>query len=174
KAEEDADKVAAYLTLYECLVTATKLLAPITPFPAESLYQNLVRSVDASAPESVHLCDWPEANSTLLAPQLQRETALVLRLVTLGRGAGEKAQIRVRQPLSALHVRVATEAERESLKRLGSQVLEELNVKRLEVLPPESDMLHYTVQPRMAALGPRYGKLLPKILGALRSGDQRE
>src|SRR5262245_32083507 len=65
KAEEDADKVAAYLTLYECLVTATKLLAPLTPFLAESLYQNLVRSVDATAPESVHLCDWPEANSAL-------------------------------------------------------------------------------------------------------------
>ena len=136
KSEEDADKVAAYLTLYECLAAVTKLLAPATPFLAEALYQNLVRSVDAEAPESVHLCDWPQAQPALISPQLRDETALVMRLVNLGRAAREKAQVRVRQPLSALYVRVTSDAERESLERLSDQVLEELNVKRMELLPP--------------------------------------
>jgi isoleucyl-tRNA synthetase len=173
KSEEDSDKVAAYLTLYECLATLTKLLAPFTPFLAESLYQNLVRSVDDAAPESVHLAEWPAADTTLLAPALRDETTLVLRVVNLGRAAREKASLRVRQPLAALYVRVHTPAEREALERLSSQVLEELNVKRLAVLAPESDMLLYTVQPHMATLGPKLGRLLPKTLAALRSGDMQ-
>jgi isoleucyl-tRNA synthetase len=174
KSGEDADKVAAYLTLYECLVTVTELLAPITPFLAESLYQNLVRLVRADAPESVHLADWPRANPAVISPRLRDETALVQRIVNLGRAAREKAQLRVRQPLSTLHVRVPTEAEQTSLERLGDQVFEELNVKRLAFLPLESDMLLYTVQPRMPVLGPKLGKLLPKVLGALRAGGPAE
>ena len=110
------------------------MLAPITPFLAEALYQNLVRSVDAKAPESVHLCDWPVADAALISPRLHDETALVMRMVNLGRAAREKAQIRVRQPLATLYVRVGNESEREALERLGDQVLEELNVKRLEFL----------------------------------------
>ncbi|HEX6122774.1 MAG TPA: DUF5915 domain-containing protein, partial [Ktedonobacterales bacterium] len=167
----DSDKRAAYLTLYECLVTVTKLLAPLTPFLAESLYQNLVRSVDAEEPESVHLCDWPVADSALVSPLLRDETALVMRLVNLGRAAREKAGIRVRQPISTLYARVNTEGERAALQRLGDQVLEELNVKRLELLPAESDMLLYTLRPRMAALGPKHGKLAQKVLAALRVYD---
>jgi isoleucyl-tRNA synthetase len=171
KSREDADKVAAYLTLYECLVTLTKLLAPITPFLAESLYQNLVRSVDAQAPESVHLCDWPEVQEALISPRLHDETALVMQVVNLGRAAREKAQIRVRQPLPALHVRVATAGEHESLERLGEQVLEELNVKRLAFLPADSDMLLYTLRPKLPVLGPRLGRQLPGVLAALRRAD---
>jgi isoleucyl-tRNA synthetase len=170
KSEEDADKVAAYQTLYECLVTVAKLLAPVTPFLAEALYQNLVRSVDTNAPESVHLCDWPTADASLISPQLRDETALVMRLVNLGRAAREKAQLRVRQPLSVVYVRVTSDVERASLQRLSGQILDELNVKRLEMLPPESDMLVYTVEPKMSVLGPKYGKLLPRLLGTLRSG----
>jgi isoleucyl-tRNA synthetase len=171
KSQEDADKVAAYLTLYECLVTTTKLLAPLTPFLAESLYQNLVRSADAAAPESVHLCGWPAVDESLVSRRLHDETALVMQVVNLGRAAREKAQVRVRQPLPALYIRVASDAERESLERLGSQVLEELNVKRLELLPAESDMLLYTLRPHMAAIGPAFGKLAPKVLAAVRAAD---
>jgi len=171
KSEEDADKVAAYLTLYECLVTTTKLLAPLTPFLAEALYQNLVRLVDAHAPESVHLCDWPAVDESLISPLLHDETALVMQVVNLGRAAREKAQIRVRQPLSHLYVRLNTEGERASLVRLGDQVLEELNVKRLEFLPPESDMLLYTLKPKLPLLGPRLGKQMSKVLAALRAAD---
>ncbi len=171
KAEEDADKVAAYLTLYEALVMVTKLLAPFTPFLAESLYQNLVRSVDASAPESAHLVDWPAANKRLLNERLRDETALVMRLVNLGRAAREQAQIRVRQPLAAIYVTTQTEAETETLGRLGDQVLEELNVKRLELLPRDSDMLSYALRPRRPVLGPKYGKRFPALLAAVMAAD---
>ncbi len=173
KSEEDNGKVAAYLTLYECLVTTTKLLAPFTPFLAEALYQNLVRRVDPIAPESVHLCDWPVADPALVDRRLHDETALVLRMVNLGRSAREKAQIRVRQPLSTLHVSVTSDAEREALARLQDQVLDELNVKQLEFLPLGSDMLLYALRPRPQVLGPRHGKLLPRIMAAVRVLDAR-
>jgi isoleucyl-tRNA synthetase len=167
KSEEDNDKVAAYLTLYECLVTVVKLLAPFTPFLAEALYQNLVVSVDRNAPESVHLCDWPLADAALVDERLARETRLVMRMVNLGRAAREKAQIRVRQPLSVLYARVTTADERASLERLAGQVLEELNIKRLDFLPEDSDMLVYTLKPRVSLLGPKYGSLMKPLLGAL-------
>ncbi len=167
KSEEDNDKVAAYLTLYECLVTTVKLLAPFTPFLAESLYQNLVVSVDQNAPESVHLCDWPVADEALVDERLARETRLVMRMVNLGRAAREKAQIRVRQPLSVLYARVTSADERASLERLAGQVLEELNIKRLDFLPEDSDMLVYTLKPRVSLLGPKYGSLMKPLLGAL-------
>jgi isoleucyl-tRNA synthetase len=155
KSEEDNDKVAAYLTLYECLITVVKLLAPFTPFLAEALYQNLVVSVDRNAPESVHLNDWPVADAALVDERLARETRLVMRVVNLGRAAREKAQIRVRQPLSVLYARVTSDDERASLERLAGQVLEELNIKRLDFLPAESDMLVYTLKPRVSVLGPK-------------------
>jgi isoleucyl-tRNA synthetase len=167
KSEEDNDKVAAYLTLYECLVTTAKLLAPFTPFLAEALYQNLVVSVDRNAPESVHLCDWPVADVALVDERLARETALVMRMVNLGRAAREKAQIRVRQPLSVLYARVTSADERASLERLAGQVLEELNIKRLDFLPEDSDMLVYTLKPRVSLLGPKYGSLMKPLLSAL-------
>ncbi|HEV7125872.1 MAG TPA: class I tRNA ligase family protein, partial [Ktedonobacterales bacterium] len=167
----DDGKIAAYLTLYGCLVTVTKLLAPFTPFLAEALYQNLVRAVDARASESVHLCDWPVADPSLVDARLHAETELVLRMVNLGRSAREKGQLRVRQPLATLYVRVTTPAERASLERLGEQVLEELNVKRLAFLPAESDMLLYALKPRVQVLGPKYGKLVPAVLAALRAED---
>jgi isoleucyl-tRNA synthetase len=110
-------------------------------------------------------------DESLISPLLQDATALVMQVVNLGRAAREKAQIRVRQPLSHLYVRVNTEGERASLMRLGDQVLEELNVKRLEFLPPESDMLLYSVKPKLPALGPRLGKQMPKVLAALRGID---
>ena len=108
KKEMDSDKVAAYLTLYECLTTLVTLLAPFVPFVTEELYQNLVRSVNPAAPASVHLCDWPEVNEALVDEQLGRETRLVMRVVSLGRSAREKAQIKVRQPLNALYARCQT------------------------------------------------------------------
>ena len=174
KSEEDADKVAAYLTLYECLVTTTKLLAPLTPFLAESLYQNLVRSVDSGAAESVHLCDWPVADEALISSRLHDETALVMQVVNLGRAAREQAQIRTRQPLSTIFVRVTSEAEAMSLARLADQALEELNVKRLELLPEQSDMLVYTMRPNHRALGPKLGKRMQATLAALKLVDQQK
>ena len=134
KSGADADKLAAYWTLYTCLVTLTKLLAPFTPFVAEALYQNLVRSVDAEAPESVHLAAWPQADAALVDDQLIHDTRLVMRVVSLGRAARSKAGIKVRQPLAVAAAFVHNAAQAEGLRRLGGQVLEELNVKHLEVI----------------------------------------
>ncbi|HLI70666.1 MAG TPA: isoleucine--tRNA ligase, partial [Ktedonobacteraceae bacterium] len=173
KAGMDNDKVAAYLTLYECLTTLVTLLAPFIPFTTEELYQNLVRSVDANAPLSVHLCDWPLVDEGLIDEKLARETRLVIRVVGLGRAAREKAQIKVRQPLNALHVRVTSQAEEEALERLKGQVLEELNIKQLNLLSADNDMLAYTLKPQVKVLGPKYGPLVQKILAMFKALDAR-
>lgn len=172
KSELDNDKLAAYLTLYECLTTLLTLLAPFVPFTTEELYQNLVRNVNIHAPASVHLCDWPQANEALVDEQLVRETHLVMRIVGLGRSAREKAQIKVRQPLNALHVRVPSPAEEEALRRLSEQVLEELNIKHLELMSSDSDMLTYTLKPQVKVLGPKYGRLVQKILASFKALDE--
>ena len=171
KSELDNDKVGAYLTLYECLTTLVTLQAPFMPFTMEELYQNQVRSVNDKAPLSVHLCDWPQVNEDLIDEQLTRETHLVMRIVGLGRSAREKAQIKVRQPLNALYVRVPSLAEEEALHRLGDQVLEELNIKRLELISDDSDMLAYTLKPQVKVLGPKHGKNVRKILAAFKALD---
>ena len=171
KSELDNDKLAAYLTLYECLTTLITLLSPFLPFMAEELYQNLVRSVNEQAALSVHLCDWPQVNEELIDEQLTSETHLVMRIVGLGRSAREKAQIKVRQPLNALYVRVPNLAEEEALHRLSEQVLEELNIKRLELISSDSDMLTYTLKPQVKVLGPKYGRLVQKILTKFKALD---
>jgi isoleucyl-tRNA synthetase len=171
KTAMDDDKTAAYLTLYECLTTLLTLLAPFVPFTTEELYQNLVRGVNAQAPFSVHLCDWPGVNEELLNEKLTRETHLVMRIVGLGRSAREKAQIKVRQPLNALYVHVPGQDEEEALVRLSGQVLEELNIKQLHLLRDDSDMLAYTLKPQVKVLGPKYGPLVQKILAAFKALD---
>jgi isoleucyl-tRNA synthetase len=167
----DNDKVAAYLTLYECLTTLITLLAPIVPFTMEEIYQNLVRCVNSDAPLSVHLCDWPKVNEKLLDEKLTLETQLVMRIVSLGRAAREKAQIKIRQPLNALYVRVANRDEEEALARHSGQVLEELNIKHLHFMSDDSHMLAYTLKPQVKVLGPKYGPLVQKILAAFKSLD---
>ncbi|GLV56262.1 isoleucine--tRNA ligase [Dictyobacter sp. S3.2.2.5] len=174
KSQLDDDKVGAYLTLYESLTTMITLLAPFMPFLTEELYQNLVRSVDEQAPLSVHLQDWPEVRPELIDEKLTNETHLVMRIVGLGRAAREKAQIRVRQPLNALYVHVPTAAEEEALQRLSEQVLEELNIKDLELISADSDMLAYTVRPQVKVLGPKYGPLVQKILAHLKGLSAHE
>src|SRR3989442_2346190 len=165
------DKVAAYLTLYECVTTFVMLLAPFMPFMMEEMYQNLVRSVNGEAAFSVHLSDWPKVNEELLDEQLTNETQLVMRMVGLGRAAREKAQIKVRQPLGAMFVRVADRDEEEALLRLSWQVLEELNIKQLHLMSDDSNMLAYTLKPQVKVLGPKYGLLLQKILAAFKALD---
>jgi len=135
KSEDDADKLSAYQTLYTCLVTLAKLLAPFIPFTAEAMYQNLVRSWDAKAPESVHLCDWPQADPSRIDEGLMADMRLAMQAVSLGRAARSKAGIKVRQPLARATIRVRTEAEAEGLRRLAGEVAAELNVKAVEVSP---------------------------------------
>jgi isoleucyl-tRNA synthetase len=133
KGEMDADKVAAYQTLYTCLTTLSKLMAPFTPFVAEAMYQNLVRSVEGGAPESVHLAEWPTADSAQVDQKLMDETRTVMRVVSVGRAARSKAGIKVRQPLANATAFVATPYQAEGLLRLADQVRDELNVRDVTV-----------------------------------------
>ena len=167
KGEEDEDKAAAYSTLYECLTTLAKLLAPFMPFIAEEMYQNLVRSVDETAPESVHLCDYPKADKALVDEQLVEDTRLVMRLVSLGHGARNQAGIKLRQPLAQALFKVRSESEAQSLWRLSDQVLDELNVKELVILKDESQVVDYHLSPVAHLLGRKYGAFFPKIRAAL-------
>jgi len=134
KSENDADKQAAYTTLYQCLATLAKLLAPFTPFIAEELYQNLVRSFDEGAPESVHLADYPQADLSQVDEELSADTRLAMTVSSMGRSARAKANLKVRQPIAKVLVRVRSEREEAGLNRMAAQVLEELNVKELRVV----------------------------------------
>ncbi len=135
KSENDTDKLSAYNTLYECLVTLTKLMAPFTPFLAEELYQNLVVSVGRADPESVHLTDFPISDESKIDTELSEANKLAMKVSSLGRAARSKAGIKVRQPLSVNYIGVGTDREKRALENesIMQMVLEELNVKSVEI-----------------------------------------
>jgi len=140
KSESDADKLAAYNTLYECLVALSKLLAPLIPFMAEEIYQNLVLSAFPKAPESVHLADFPKADKTKIDEQLAADVRLAMKVSSLGRAARSEAGIKVRQPLATALVSVSSRQEQEALERVRPQILEELNVKDLQLIDNASKL----------------------------------
>ena len=170
KSESDADKLAAYRTLYEALVTVVKLLAPFTPFIAEELYQNLVRSVGAEAPESVHLCAWPVADEEAIDAGVSFDMAAARRVVELGRAARNAAAVKTRQPLAEVVVALP-EAEARAVEALRDVVLDELNVKDLRVVADEGELVAYTVKPNLKVLGPRLGKQIGALQTALKAAD---
>ena len=171
KSDDSADTQAALHTLYECLVTVSKLLAPFTPFVSEVLHRNLVAGKVAGAPESVHLDDWPEVDETAIDEQLSAEIATVQRMVSLTRGARSKAGVKVRQPLATALLVPRTAAERAALERHAAQVAEELNVKRIEVAEDGGSRLSYSLRPNLPVLGPRYGKELRRVRAALNEAN---
>ena len=134
KGENDADKLAAYTTLYRALVTLSQLLAPFVPFVAEELYQNLVRTVDPGARESVHLTDFPRADETQISDELNSSVELAMKISSMGRAARAKAGIKVRQPLSEAVIGVQTEGEKRGLESMSTDVKEEINVRQLVIL----------------------------------------
>jgi isoleucyl-tRNA synthetase len=131
KSASDTDKQAAYCTLYDCLVTLAKLIAPFMPFVAEELYQNLVRPAETGAPESVHLTAYPEPETSLIDLALEKEVGLVRAVVSLGRAAREKSKLKVRQPLQSVLVRLSEPGEKDALLRHADTIREELNVHDL-------------------------------------------
>ncbi|MCO5202686.1 MAG: isoleucine--tRNA ligase [Chloroflexi bacterium] len=165
--EGDADKQSAYDTLYTALTTVTKLIAPFTPFIAEELWQNLVRSTDEAAPLSVHLATWPEAATALIDESLNAETQLVKRICSLGRAARAKAQIKVRQPVAQVLVKPRTAEEAVSLRKNANLVLEELNAKALDLLDDETAVVTYDVKPNLPVLGKKYGSEVAAIRAGL-------
>lgn len=178
----DRDKLAAYQTLYSVLVGLCKLLAPVIPFLTEQMYQNLVRNVDATAPESVHLCDYPTVDPNQLDTGLSERMALAQIVVNLGHGLREKANQRVRQPLAELRFACANPAHRSAIENLADVIKDELNVKLVTACDNLDDLVTYVYKPNQKNLGPKFGKSLgaiikglpgvdPKLLAPLRRGE---
>ena len=170
KSEEDADKLSAYLTLHECLVTAAKLLAPYTPFITEEIYRNLVVSIDPGAPESVHLCDFPQVDKARLDEDLLFTMDQVRRVVNLGRAARNKAAVKTRQPLSEALV-VADGREREALTKLENLIKDELNVKKISYVADAAGLVEIRLKPNLQKLGPRFGPRRPLVDAAIAALD---
>ncbi len=177
RSEHDADKEAAYATLYHVLTTLIKILAPITPFVTEVMYQNLVRGVDDSAPESVHHCAWPEADEATIDQSLLDQMDLARRIASLGLGARGNANIKVRQPLARALVHVGQSDsvfQRELSAELTAIVVDELNVKSLEFVAEAGELISYKVLPNLKLLGPKLGKLIPAVRQAVAAADANE
>ncbi len=171
KSTDARDTQAAYLTLYECLNTAHKLMAPFVPFLAENVYQNLVRGVDANAPESVHMASWPAADPNWQNDKLLYDVDVVQKVVGLGRSARVQSGVRTQQPLARLLVRAPSDAATKSLDSHQDQVLEELNVKAIEFIARDADLVSYRIKPNLPRIGKQYGKLIPAIRKALDAAD---
>ncbi len=171
KGEAGDDKQAAYLTLYEVLSIITRLIAPFMPFLSEALYQNLVRRPFADRPESVHLETWPTVNSALLDDELVYQMDVVQKVVGLGRATREKSQVRIRQPLSRVLVRVPTDTAKQAISEHMDQILEELNIKEIEFIARDANIVSYDIKPKLPEMGKRHGRLVPAIKQALAAAD---
>lgn len=167
KSDSDSDKQAAYQTLYTALVTLSKLLAPAMPYLADEMYQNLVKSFDQAAPESVHLAAWPEVNTALVDDKLNREMQLVMRLASLGHAARAKANRKVRQPLQEAAFSVANVNERDAVLNYDDLLTDELNVKKVRLLDASTEALQHTVKPLPKQLGQKYGNKFPALQKAI-------
>jgi isoleucyl-tRNA synthetase len=168
KSEADADKQAAYSTLYTCLVTVTKLAAPFVPFITEAIYRNLVANADPDAPPSVHLARWPEFDAARIDERLIADTQALLRAVSLGRAARKNANVKVRQPLSEIWVRAGSPAEVEGVRRFEDELADELNIKTIRYLDTSADFVDYRLKPNLRLVGRKFGKLVPALTQALR------
>ncbi|MBR2739610.1 MAG: isoleucine--tRNA ligase [Oscillospiraceae bacterium] len=167
EAEMTQSKINAYLTLWTALVTLSKLAAPMIPFMTEEIYQNIVRRVDASAPESIHLCDFPVADESLIDEELEHHMEEVLKIVVLGRAARNEANVKNRQPLSVMYVGGA-----ETLGELYKDIIEdELNIKNVIFTDDMSRFSSYTFKPQLRTLGKRFGKRLNEVRNILASLD---
>ena len=161
------DKIAAYMTLYTALVTTAKAAAPMIPFMAESIYQNLVRSVDADAPESVHLCDFPTVNTAAIDKELESNMDKVLEIVVLGRAARNGSSLKNRQPLAAMYVKLDG-----TLDAFYTDIIrDELNVKKVVFTNEVDDLVTYQFKPQLKTVGPKFGKQLSEIRTALSELD---
>jgi isoleucyl-tRNA synthetase len=171
KSTDLEDKHMAYLTLYECLKVANELMAPFVPFLAENVYQNLVRSVDSEAPDSVHMVQWPEADPEWRNDDLLRDIGVVQKVVGLARAARGQSGVRTRQPLSRLLIRAPSDDAAKALEEHQEQILEELNVKAVEFIARDAGLVSYRIKPNLPVLGKRYGKLIPLLRKALEEAD---
>ncbi|MBW6472175.1 MAG: isoleucine--tRNA ligase [Anaerolineaceae bacterium] len=171
KSESDGDKFAAYATLYEALVTLSKLLAPTMPFIAEELFQNLVADVSTDSKVSVHLAQWPTYDPLLIDENLNREMDLVMKLASVGHAARNKANRKVRQPLSEAAFSVGNVDEREVIQKYADILEDELNVKMVRALDAATEAVAYEVKPLPKQLGQKYGSKFPGLRAAILAYD---
>jgi isoleucyl-tRNA synthetase len=170
RSDSDTDKLAAYQTLYKVLVDMARVLATIVPFMTDEMYQNLVRSMDDAAPESIHHCQYPQFDAALHNETLSADMDMVADVVSRTLSIREAKQLRVRQPLARLIV-VSDEHGREVLNRFMQHISEELNIKSLEVVPSLDSFVKYTVKPNLKTLGPRLGKNMKAAAGLIAAAD---
>lgn len=163
----EQDKVNAYMTLFTVLDTMVKLAAPFTPFITEEIYRNLVKNVDPTAPESVHLCDWPTYHAEWVDTELEENMDFVLKVVVEGRSARNAANLKNRQPLAMMYVK----AQKELPEMYRDIITEELNVKGITFTDDVEAFTTYTFKPQLRTLGKKYGKLVPGIGAALKEVD---
>ena len=159
----EQDKINAYMTLYTALVTISKAAAPMIPFMTEEIYQNLVRSVDKDAIESIHLCDFPKVQEAWINKELEEDMEELLKIVVLGRAARNTANIKNRQPIGTMYVK----AEKEMGQFYTDIIADELNVKEVEFAKDVESFISYSFKPQLRTVGPKYGKLLNGIRKAL-------
>ena len=169
----DQDKLSAYSTLYECLFTISKLLAPFMPFLSECMYQNLSAPLRTS-PKSVHLDDYPIPNTTLIDERLSKAIRLAMKLSSLGRAARNNANIKVRQPLDAVQIKLRESVESELLPEISEQLKDELNVKNIRIIENPTEVMNISVKPNMALLGPRLGQEVRNLLEELNNTNPLE
>ena len=163
----EQDKINAYMTLYTALVTVAKTAAPMIPFMTEDIYQNLVRNLDPSAPESIHLCDFPVANEQHIDKELEDNMEAVLKIVVIGRACRNTANIKTKQPIGKMYVKADF-----ALSEYFVEIIEdELNVKNVEFTEDVSAFTSYTFKPQLRTVGPKYGKYLKQIQQTLASLD---
>ena len=155
----EQDKINAYMTLYTALVTVSKVAAPLVPFITEDIYQNLVRSLDKNAPESIHLCDYPVADESMIDTKLEEDMDEVLKVVVMGRACRNAANIKNRQPIGTMYVKAPHE-----VGEFYVEIMEdELNVKKVLFTEDVRDFTSYTFKPQLRTVGPKYGKQLGGI-----------
>ena len=159
----EQDKINAYMTLYTALVTVSKVAAPMIPFMTEEIYQNLVCSIDANAPESIHLCDYPAADEKFIDRELEANMEHVLKLVVMGRACRNTSNIKNRQPIGQMFVK----AEFELPEFYREIVADELNVKNVKFTSDVREFTSYSFKPQLKTVGPKYGKLLGGIKNVL-------
>jgi isoleucyl-tRNA synthetase len=174
KSESDTDKNAAYATLYETLVTLTRVLAPIVPFLTEEIYRNLVVNADPGAPESVHLTDYPEVKEDLVDEKLEQEVDAVIKVVEMGRAARNATQLKVRQPLARVIVTAPDKVTRDGVEKGTAQILEELNIKQLKVIDDPGKLVSYSLKANFKTLGPRLGKKMGAVAKAVEALDVKD
>ncbi|MCA9214529.1 MAG: isoleucine--tRNA ligase [Planctomycetales bacterium] len=169
--KQDLDKLDAYWTLYECLITTAQMIAPFVPFLAESLWKNLTSVFGEGVPESVHLCDYPVADAERIDETLSQQVALAREIVSMGRSARMTAKLKVRQPLQKVEVILNDQTHRQWLESHDAQIRKELNVKSVEFAEAAEEYISYQVRPNFKLLGPVLGKDMPQVKKLLMSVD---